>query len=367
VAHSTQGESNDLHTDCNSIRAQLHSLYQIPAQLYPFLQLPNQALLNLQTFLTHGDYSPKIASRLLSKLDGPPRIHIGDKNNIKQSSPTNPLHDLRTYLLAQQTSLQPLRHLVLLRLYSQRLLEKEINAISFLEEIYTGTPSTNTNASGPTKSYTPDADLRRFAQSFLCAPHPDLPTKAPGLITLQYEDTIFGRRVTSETDTEPTNGMDNSNLHILQTNDKYSGRLAKLRGTGGLFLEDLDIVTAALGKMEPITMPKDLVEMAARSGVAVALEAANVKGDKDIDADADMEAGLAGRVLGNREVLDRLEATAAAAEERRAFARYQEYVRRRGRPLLGLGGGLAPPWTVGELVDEARLEEEMERLGALRI
>jgi hypothetical protein len=300
-----------------------------------------QALINLQTFLAFGDYDPKIASGLDgSDLDGPPRIHTDDQNKIKESTLTNPLHDLRTYILALRTSLEPLRRLTLVRLYSQQLLKKEINAMHFLEEIYTGAPSGDDGPGDTVKDYNPDEDLRRFAQAFLCAAHPDLPTKVPGVLHLEYEDTIFGRRYTSEKDSEPVT-KDNTNLHILQTTGKYKDRLSKLRGKGGLFLEDLDKAKSALDKQEPITAPDDLVRIAPKRQALPA-----------------PDDSLADGLLGSKAVLERLE---AAEEQRRAYNLYQQYVRR--RLVLGLGG-IPAPVTMGDL-EEARLEE-LDILNALR-
>lgn len=345
-----------------SYSAPIQNFYPQQANLYPFLRLPTtssaasagdiptsgdyQALVNLQTFLAYGDYDPKIVSGLdSSNIDGPPRIHMDDKHKIKESSPTDPLHDLRTYVLALRTSVEPLRRLALVRLYSQKLLKKETNAMGFLEEIYTGVPSGDSGPGDTAKDYTPDEDLRTFVRAFLCAAHPDLPTKAPGMIQLEYEDTIFGRRVTSEKDTEPAT-KDNTNLHILQTTDKYKDRLSMLRGKGGLFLEDLDKVKSALDKKEPINPPSDIIGTTAKNEALPALDAANV--------------GLANGVLGRRAVLERLE---AAEEERRAYALHQQHLRR--GPLLGLGG-IPAPVTVGDLVDEARLDD-LERLSGLRL
>jgi hypothetical protein len=301
-----------------------------------------QAFMNLQTFLAFGDYDPKIVSGLESStMGGPPRIYVDEKHDTKESSATDPLHDLRTYILALRTSIEPLRRLALVRLYSQKLLKKEINAIYFLEEIYTGAPSGESGPNGSAQDYQPDEDLRIFAQAFLCAAHPDLPTKAPGLIQLEYEDTIFGRRITGETDTEPAI-MDNTNLHILQTTDKYRDRLSKLRGGGGLFLEDLDKVNSALENNEPINPPTDITGTTSASPV---LEGPYIS--------------LANGVLGGRAVLERLE---AAEQQRRAYASYQQHLGR--RPLLGLGG-ISAPVNVGNLIDEARLDR-LERLAGLR-
>jgi len=297
--------------------------------------------MNLQTFLAFGDYDPKIVSGLdSSKMDGPPRIYVDDKHDIKESSPTDPLHDLRTYILALRTSVEPLRRLALVRLYSQKLLKKEVNAIHFLEEIYTGAPSGESGPDGSAQGYQPDEGLRIFVQAFLCAAHPDLPTRAPGLIQLEYEDTIFGRRITGETDTEPAT-KDNTNLHILQTTDKYKDRLSQLRGKGGLFLEDLDKVNSALENNEPIKPPSDIF---GTTSTLRALEGPNIS--------------LANGPLGGRAVLERLE---TAEQQRRAYVSYQQHLRR--RPLLGLGG-ISAPVTVGNLVDEARLEH-LERLAGL--
>jgi hypothetical protein len=299
--------------------------------------------MNLQTFLTFGDYDPKIVSGLdSSKIDGPPRIYVDENHKIKISSPTNPLHDLRTYVLAFRTSVEPLRRLALVRLYSQKLLKKDINAMHFLEEIYTGAPSGDNGPGDSTQDYQPDDDLRTFAQAFLCAAHPDLPTKAPGLIQLEYEDTIFGRRITGESDTEPAS-KDNTNLHILQTTDKYKDRLSKLRGKGALFLEDLDKVKSALDKKEPIKPPSSII---GTTSTSPALEAANIS--------------FANGVLGERAMLERLD---AAEQQRHTYALYQQHLRR--RPLLGLGGTVALV-TVGDLVDEARLAH-LERLSGLRL
>ncbi len=322
------------------------------ANLYPFLQLPSQsavgpardiptsgdyqALMNLQTFLAFGDYDPKIASGLDgSKIDGPPRIHVDDKHKLRESTLSNPLHDLRTYILALRTSVDPLRRLALLRLYSQQLLKKEINAMSFLEEIYTGTPSSDSGPGDSAKNYKPDDDLRTFVRAFLCAAHPALPAKSPGVIQLEYEETIYGRRVTAEKETEPAT-KDNTNLHILQTTDKYKGRLSKFRGKGGLFLEDLDKAKAAMENKEPAEPPKHLV------GAADAIVPTLVHG-----------------VLRSRgPILDRLE---AADEQRRAYALYEQYLRR--RPVLGLGSA---PVGVDSLLEEVRLDD-LERLGGLRL
>jgi hypothetical protein len=293
-------------------------------------------------FLAFGDYDPKIASGLDgSNMDGPPRIHADDLNKIKESTPTNPLHDLRTYILALRTQVEPLRRLAHMRLYSQQLLKKEINAMDFLEEIYTGSPSGDNGPGDTVKDYKPDEDLRRFAQAFLCAAHPDLPTKVPGLVHLQYEDTIFGRRYTSEKDSEPAT-KDNTNLHILQTTGKYKDRLSKLRGKGGLFLEDLDNVKSALDKKEPITAPEDLIRNAPKRKALPA-----------------PDTGLANGLLGSREIFERLE---AAEQQRRAYNLYQQYLRR--RPVLGLGG-IPASGTVGDLFEEARLED-LEILETLR-
>jgi hypothetical protein len=339
--------------------APIQNLHRLPTTFYPFLRLPTtpsappagnlptsgdyQAFVNLQTFLAFGDYDPKIVSGLdSSKMDGPPRIYVDDKHNIKESSPTDPLHDLRTYILALRTSVEPLRRLALVRLYSQKLIKKDINAIHFLEEIYTGAPSGDSGPGDSAQDYQPDEGLRTFAQAFLCAAHPDLPTKARGLIQLEYEDTIFGRRITGETDTEPAT-MDNTNLHILQTTDKYKDRLSQLRGKGGPFLEDLDKVNNALENKEPIQPPSDIF---GTTSTLPALEGPNIS--------------LARRVLGERAVLECL---GAAEQQRRAYTLYQQHSRR--RPLLGLGG-ISAPVTVGNLVDEARLDQ-LERLAGLRL
>jgi hypothetical protein len=300
--------------------------------------------MNLQTFLSFGDYDPKILSGLdNSKMEGPPRLYVDDKHKIKESSPTNPLHDLRTYILALRTSVEPLRRLALVRLYSQRLLKKETNAMHFLEEMYTGAPSGDGGPGATVNDYKPDEDLRRFVQAFLCAAHPDLPTEVPGMIELEYKYTIWGTRVTNEKDTEPAT-KENTNLHILQTTDKYSGRLSKLRANGGLFLEDLDKVQSALGSKEPIKPPDDLLVSAAKGEAMPVLDTAN--------------AGLASGLMESRAVLERLE---ASEEQRRAYALYQQYLQR--RPLLGLG---AASVSVGDLVDDVRLED-LERLSRLRL
>lgn len=299
--------------------------------------------MNLQTFLAFGDYNPKIVSGLHGcNMEGPPRIHVDDKHTIKESSPTNPVHDLRTYILALRASMNHLRRLALARLYSQRLLKKEIDAMHFLEEIYTGAPSGDEGPGDTVKDYQPDEDLRRFSQAFLCAAHPDLPTNSPGVIELEYHHTILGTRITGEKDTEPAT-MDNTNLHILQSTEKYSSRLSRLRAQGGLFLEDLDIVQTALSSQEPIQPPDGLLGSAAQGRVLPQLDAANI--------------GLANGVLESGVVLGRLQAT---EEQRRADARYQQCLR--PGPLLGLG---AAPVSIGDLVDEVRLED-LERLSGLR-
>lgn len=279
-------------------------------------------------------------------MDGPPRIHVDDKHKIKESTSTNPLDDLRTYILALRTNVESLRRLALVRLYSQHLLKKEINAIYFLEEVYTGVASGSSGPGDTVKDYKPDADLRRFVQAFLCAGHPDLPTKAPGMIQLEYEDTIFGRRLLSEKDNEPAT-KDNTNLHILQTSDKYKERLSKLRGKGGLFLEDLDQVKSALDKKEPIQPPKDLIATAVRDGALPMLAAAN-------------PSHLANGVLGRRAAaLERLE---AIEEQERAYALYEQH--RGRRPMLGLGA--APVIVDDLLLDQVRLDD-LERIRGLRI
>jgi hypothetical protein len=307
-----------------------------------------QALINLQTFLAFGDYDPKIAAGLdSSKIKGPPRIHVDDEHKSKASSPTNPLHDLRTYVIALRTSVAPLQRLALARLYSQQLLHKEINAMHFLEEIYTGAPSSDGGPGDKVEDYKPNDDLRRFAQAFLCAPHPDLPTKAPGRIELEYEDTIYGRRVTGEKDTEPS-AKDNTNLHILETTDKYKTRLAKLRGAGGLFLEDLDNVKTALSDKKPIPPPDNLFGTATNNEPAPVLDIAS--------------ASLANGVLGRRAILERLE---DADEHRRAyFTPHQPHLSR--RPLLGGLGAVPAAFALGDLVDDVRLED-LVRLGGLRL
>lgn len=302
--------------------------------------------MNLQTFLAFGDYDPKIASVLeTSHMAGPPRIHVDDKHKIRESSPTNPLHDLRTYVLALRMAVEPLRQLALVRLYSQRLLKKEINAMHFLEEIYTGSPSKDGGPGDTVKGYKPDEDLRRFVHAFLCAAHPDLPTRSPGVIQLEYEDTIFGRRVTSETDTEPAT-QDNTNLRILETTEKYKDRFYKLRGKGGLFLEDLDKVKDALDSKESIQPPDDILSTAAMSRELPVQNAANFS--------------LANGVLGSRAVLERLE---AADEQRLAHELYRRHLNR--RPMLGLGG-IPASAGIGDLLGDARLDD-LERLGSLRL
>ena len=304
-----------------------------------------QALLNLQAFLAFGDYEPRIFVRFdSSDIDGPPRIHVDDKHFIKESNLSNPLDDLRTYILALRTSVEPLRRLALVRLYSQKLLKKAINAMSFLEEIYTGTPSDDDGPGDAVKDYKPDGDLRHFVLAFLCAAHPDLPTKTPGVIQLEYEDTIYGRRVITETDTEPAT-KDNTNLHILETTDRYKDRLSKLRGNGGLFLEDLDKVKSALGNQEPVKPPADLLGSGAGDGTLQALEASNASPAKGL--------------LGSRTVLERLE---AAEKQHRAFDLYQQHHRRRS--MLGLGG-IPASFTVDDLADEVRLDDFV-RLQRLR-
>ena len=305
-----------------------------------------QALVNLQTFFVLGDYDPKIASGLhSSNLDGPPRIHVDDKHKIKESTLTNPLHDVRTYILALRMSVEPLRRLALVRMYSQRLLKKEIDAMRFLEEIYSGAPSGDKGPGDTVKDYKPDKELREFVQAFLCAAHPDLPKRSPGVIQLEYEDTIFGRRVTSEKDTEPAT-KDNSNLRILQTTDKYKDRLAKFRGRGGLFLEDLDKVKSALDAKKPIKPPAGLIGTSAEVEASPALNATNNS--------------FSNGVLGRRAVLERLE---AAEEQRRADALYEQYLRR--RPMLNLEG-IPAPATLGRLVDDVG-PYDLERLRDLSL
>ena len=302
--------------------------------------------MNLQTFLAFGDYNPRIASVLdTSQIVGPPRIHVDDKHKIRESSPTNPLHDLRTYVLALRMSVEPLRRLALVRLYSQRLLKKEIDAMHFVEEIYTGAPSKDGGSGDTVKGYKPDEDLRRFVHAFLCAPHPDLPTKSAGVIQLEYEDTIFGRRVTSEKDTEPA-AKDNSNLRILQTTDRYKDRLRKFRGKGGLFLEDLDMVKSALDNKNPIKPPGNILTMAAASGALPVHDTGNIGPEKG--------------ALGSGAALERLE---AAEEQRRALEMYQRHLRR--RPLLGLGG-IPASAGIGDFVGEGRLDD-FARLSNLRL
>jgi hypothetical protein len=306
-----------------------------------------QALMNLQTFLASGDYNPKIATRLnRSSMFGPPRIHVNDKHKTKESSPTNPLYDVRTYVLALRTSVEPLRRLALIRLYSQQLLKKEINAMHFLEEIYTGGPSGDGGPAETVRDYKPDNDLRRFVQAFLCVKHPDLPTKSPGIIQLEYEHTIFGRRMTSEKDMEPC-VKDNTNLHILQTTERYKDRLSKLRGRGGLFLEDLDKVKSALESKEPIQPPDDLIGTAAEGGALPVLNAANPS--------------ILDEVPGSLPEFGRLE---AADEQRHECGLYPQRLRRRLQ--LGLGGATPGPVLVDDLVDERGLAD-LERLSGLRL
>lgn len=328
---------------------QLQNYIQLQSNLYPFLQplvpptcttvnMPAsgdyQALLNLQTFIAFGDYDPKVVSDLdLSKLCGPPRIYVDDKNKLKESNPSNPLQDLRTYILAIRTSAEPLRRLALIRLYSQQLLKKEINAMHFLEEIYTGSASKDSGPGDTLKDYKPDGDLRRFVQAFLCAAHPDLPTKLPGVIQLEYEETIYGRRVTNEKDTKPAT-KDNTNLYILQTTGKYKDRLSKLRGKGGLFLEDLDKVKNALDSKEPIQVPDKLFSHTEKASLPAPEPAISSLAD--------------------------LQWLETAEEHRRAYALYQNYLRR--RPVLGLRGMPA----VGDIIGGVRLED-LERLDRLRV
>ncbi|KAF7506813.1 hypothetical protein GJ744_011425 [Endocarpon pusillum] len=336
-------------------RAQMENFYRPQIDFYHYLPHPTmslvrpagdipvsgdyQALLNLQAFLAFGDYEPRVLVRFdSSDLDGPPRIHVDDKHLIKASNLSNPLDDLRTYILALRTSVEPLRRLALLRLYSQKLLKKEINAMYFLEEIYTGAPSCEDGPGVAVKDYKPDDDLRHFVLAFLCAAHPDLPTKAPGVIQLEYEDTIYGRRFITETDTEPAT-RDNTNLHILETTDGYKGRLSKLRGNGGLFLEDLDKVKSALGNQEPVKPPADLLVSDAGDGTLQALEASNAN------------------PVGSRTGLERLE---AAEKQHRAFDLYQQY--RRRRPVLGLGG-IPASFTVDSRADEVRLDDFVRMQG----
>ena len=247
---------------------------------------------NLQTFLVHGDYDPRVSAKIFAdaiaarrdsksstiQLRGPPHIQLEDSatGTVKESSGANPLEDLRTYILASRSNIEPLRRLCLARMYSQCLLKKDIDPITFLEEIYSGgkcgsaesstggnTSNSSNNKNSP-KSYAPDADIRHFVRSFLCARHPDIPIYRPGKIILEYEETIFGRRVVRET-TEPPATVDNSdtggnrngkkdnkdrirntNLAIIQGKKEWCDRLNKLRLQGGLFLEDLDAVEEAL-------------------------------------------------------------------------------------------------------------------------